>query len=139
MLWRKITLIVGGPVLIGLLFLFGHQHNLFYTTAWYDLLMHSLGGLLLIFTLAGTLWHLDMDPSAHPVLFKTGLIAALILASIGWEFLEVWLNMTPNWTLSIYDTVTDMLAALAGGLAALTFIRPGKQPSRPSLFPNQSI
>ncbi|MBI9020971.1 MAG: hypothetical protein JEZ10_06935 [Verrucomicrobia bacterium] len=124
MFWRKITLIAGGPVLIGLLLILGHRHDLFYTTAWFDLFMHYLGGMLLIFTLAGTLWHLELMPPEHPALFKTGLIAALILTSVCWEVLEVYAGMVPNWSQSIYDTITDMASALAGGLTALLFIRP---------------
>lgn len=135
MFWRKFTIIIGGPVLIGLLFVLGHQHDLFYHTVWYDLFLHYLGGLLLIFTLAGTAWHLELMPPARLALFKAGLIAALALTAIGWEILEVYLGMVPNWTQSIYDTATDMGIALAGGLTAVLFLRPEKQPEQKLRIP----
>ena len=127
MFWQKTTLIVGGPVAILLLLVLGWQHDLFHTTAWHDVLMHFLGGGLLILTLAGTTWHLWLKkrPDRLPRLavFKAGLVAGLLLTLISWEIIEVISDMTPNWTQSVGDTISDMLCALASAAIILHLIR----------------
>ena len=140
MFWRKITVIVGGPVLVLLLLALGHQHDLFLTTLWFDMFLHGLGGMTVVFSLAGVLWHLELtgwfDPANQLFRSQISLLGGLLLLSIGWEFLEVWLNMTPNWIQSRQDTVTDMLCALIGGLIALLFIQPARQPEKKLRVPS---
>jgi hypothetical protein len=127
MFWQKTTVIAGGPALIFLLLIFGHQHDFFQTTAWYDVFMHTLGGGLFVITLAGALWHLKLKKNpgrvSRPALFKGSLIVGLILTCIAWEIIEVIFNMTPNWTQSVADTLSDMACALAGAAITLCFIR----------------
>jgi len=111
-----------------LLLLFGWQRDLFQTTADYDVLMHFLGGGFFVITFAGLLWCFPWGRKlirrTHPVFFRTLLFSGLFCVSIAWEFLEVGLNMTPNWTQSPGDTVFDMVCAMAGAAIALCFIHP---------------
>lgn len=127
MFWQKKTVIAGCPVMVLLLFVFGWYHDLFHTTAYYDIFMHGLGGGLFITTLAGLGWHLWWKQKSGrlpgAVAFKSGLIAGLLLTSISWEIFEVAFNLTPNWTLSVADTLSDMLYALIGAAIMLCFIR----------------
>jgi len=110
-----------------LLFVFGWHHDLFHTTAYYDVFMHGLGGGLFIVMLAGIVWHLRLKRRVggfpRPAVIKAGLVAGLLLVSITWEIFEVVFNLTPNWTQSVDDTVFDMVCALTGAAIALRFIR----------------
>lgn len=127
MFWQKRSSIAGGPLIVLLLLLNGWHFDLFHKTAWYDMMLHFLGGFVVVTTYAGTAWILWLKketatrPKASVV--RTGLMAALLLTSIAWEIFEVFAGMTPNWTHSVSDTFSDMLCALAGGAAVLRFIR----------------
>ena len=128
MFWQKKTVVAGCPLVILLLFVFGWHHDLFHTTAYYDVFMHVLGGGFLVITLAGIGWHGGLKYRTarriHPARIKATLAAGLVLSSIAWEIFEVIFNLTPNWTQSVGDTVSDMICAWVGGAVALHYIRP---------------
>lgn len=126
MFWQKKTIIIGGPVLVALLLALGLYDRLFHTTEWYDIFMHSLTGGLFTITVAGTGWHVWLKRRRRGRIglgIRIGLLAGLFLASIFWETLEVMFNMTPNWTTSVSDTVSDVIWAQLGGIIALCFMR----------------
>ena len=116
------------PLVVLLFFIPGWSQDLFHTTAYYDVFMHSLGGAMLTITFAGILWHVWLKKRSMSLLrSRAVLIGCLVVASIAWEIFEVMFNLTPNWTISIADTISDMLYALAGAVIALCFIRlPGR-------------
>ncbi len=127
MFWQKKSVIAGCPLIILSLFSFGWYHDLFHTTAYYDVFMHGLGGGLFVITLAGLVWHVWLKKRKgippRPMGIKAGLVAGLLLASVFWEIFEVAFNLTPNWTQSVADTALDMVCAVVGGAIALCFIR----------------
>lgn len=122
MFWTKYTVIAGGPVLVVLLLGLGLRYDLFHATSWYDLFMHVLGGSVVAVSFAGAAWRLRAN--AAPWLITRAVpIAAVLAISILWETAEVILGMTPNWTLSVADTLSDLFFALGGAVVALCFIR----------------
>lgn len=127
MFWQKMYVIIGAPVVVLVLFVFGMHFDLFHTTAYYDMFMHFVGGGLFVSALAGAAWHLWLKRRAGRIpaaaASKAALVAALVLTSIVWEVFEVYAGMTPNWTLSVADTVSDMACALAGAFVALCLMR----------------
>jgi hypothetical protein len=131
MFWHKKSVIAGGPLLVGLLLFLGLRYDLFESTFWYDLFMHTLSGGVLAVSFSGVIWHLRMKHSGAD--FSIGLrfavIAFVLLASVVWEWGEVLLGMTPNWTLSVSDTVSDVLCGLVGAVAVLYGIRTPHQGS----------
>jgi len=126
MFWQKKTVIAAGPLILAILLLTGWRYDLFQTTVWYDVMMHFLGGGFFIISLTGTLWHLWRKKSGRqpPVWIKAVLLLLLLLTSIAWEVLEVYLNMTPNWTQSASDTFSDIFWAQAGATVAVRCIFP---------------
>jgi hypothetical protein len=126
--WQKKAIIAGGPVLILLLLVLGLRYDLFHSTACYDLFMHVLGGGVSVVSFAGVVWHAWLK-KRNPVVsltmkMKTALVAAVFLVSILWEMGEVILGMTPNWTQSVGDTLSDVFYGVAGATIALCFVRP---------------
>lgn len=129
MFWEKKSVIIGGPLVVLFLLTLGLYDNLFHTTAYYDVFMHSLTGGLFVITFAGIVWHLRLKKRPDRqvgIVVKLGLIAGLFLAAIIWEIAEVVFNMTPNWTTSIPDTISDVVYALMGGTISLFLIRSTK-------------
>ncbi len=124
MFWRKPAIIAGFPIGVMLLFAFGAHLDLFHTTWYFDIIMHFLGGATVVITLGGVLWHLFFrHRMVSSLAMRGGLFAALVISSVLWECGEVVLGLTPNWTLSVGDTLSDMLYALSGGALTLHFMR----------------
>ncbi len=126
MFWQKTIVIMGGPLLVSVLLVLGLYDGLFHTTMWYDILMHSLTGGLFVISSAGMGWHLWLKHRSNSRIglgLRVGMIAWLLFVSILWEILEVLLGMTPNWTTSVPDTVSDVIYALIGGVVTLCLIR----------------
>ncbi|MGD9874374.1 MAG: hypothetical protein AB7T27_08885 [Kiritimatiellia bacterium] len=125
--WQKWLYVAGGPLAVVLLLLNGWHFDLFHMTRWYDMMLHFLGGCVVVVSYAGTAWNLWLKKrtaNMPPIAFlKAGLIAGLLLTSIAWEIFEVIVGMTPNWTHSASDTFSDMLCALAGAAVTLRLIR----------------
>jgi hypothetical protein len=126
MFWQKKTVIAAGPLAIALLLPAGWRYDLFHTTAWYDVMMHFLGGGFFVISLTGAIWHLRRKKSGGPApaQMKPVLLLLLLLLSIAWEILEVFLDMTPNWTQSKSDTFSDIIWAQIGAVIALRFVFP---------------
>jgi hypothetical protein len=88
--------------------------------------MHALGGMVVAAGTAGAAWRLQTARGAVPGTCRTLTLmpfAAVLLVSLLWEAIEVLLGMTPNWTQSVGDTVSDLIYALAGAAGMICFIR----------------
>lgn len=126
MFWQKKSSMLCGPPAILLLLVLGLSYDLFQTVFFYDILMHFLGGVVFVVTFAGLLWQVWPAPrGCRPSLaaMRVLLLCGVLLISFIWEWAEVVLGMTPNWTDSVQDTLGDVLCALAGAIVVLYFIR----------------
>lgn len=126
MFWTKTSSVVGGSLLVAVLLVTGLRYDLFRRMVYYDLFMHALGGMVVAAGTAGTAWRMQTARGIVPGRNRTLTVmplAAVLLVSLLWESGEVLLGMTPNWTQSIRDTVSDLMYALAGAAGMICFIR----------------
>jgi hypothetical protein len=126
MFWTRSSSVVGGPLLVAGLLAAGLRYDLFHRLAYYDLFMHTLGGIVVAASTAGLAWRMQTARGAVPGSFGTLTVMpflVVLLVSILWEAVEVLLGMTPNWTQSVGDTLSDLIYALAGAVLMLCFIR----------------
>ena len=126
MFWARTSSVVGGPLLVVVLLAAGLRYDLFHRMAYYDLFMHALGGIVVAASTAGLVWRMQTARGAFSKTSGTLTVlpfAVVVLVSLLWEAIEVLLGMTPNWTQSIGDTLSDLLYALAGAVLMLCFIR----------------
>ncbi len=124
MFWTKKTLIAAGPLLVVGLLALGLWHDLFHSTVWYDLFMHVLGGGVVALSGVGLAWHvwLKRRGAAPGLLLKAAMVGLVLLVAVLWEVWEVLYEMTPNWTLSVSDTISDVLSGVAGAILVLRLV-----------------
>lgn len=101
---------------IGGLYLFGIEHGLFWNTNWYDIVLHSLGGLLMGAWACAVSARLSFSPRGAALF----VFVVATAGGISWEVFE--------YTLSIWngpvDTAFDLLFDLLGAFSALLFYVP---------------
>ena len=91
-----------------------------------DKVFHFVGAVSMYFSAAGILWHLVQRKviEIHDAnVFRLLAYGILCFVIIGWEIMEYLGNIIDPGELTNSDTVTDMIAGLAGGLLAMLCFR----------------
>lgn len=99
----------------------------YYSTIWYDKLLHFCAGfsvILIIFWLTNLLKQTYKLDLFYKILVS---FVFLIFISISWEFFEFFIDKTFSWLpslqLGIWDTASDLIADLIGGCFAVLFLK----------------
>ncbi|MDO8183515.1 MAG: hypothetical protein Q7T49_00835 [bacterium] len=125
---RSLWLLIALVLLAGLagLNILAFRYFWYWRWWWFDLVMHSTGGLVIGLLVNALTWR--DNPPARPwyPIFLAG-ISALIIGG-GWELFEFSLDRTARVAVMIktiatlqlgwYDTLTDLLAGVSGALLA---------------------
>lgn len=101
--------------LIGALHLLGFQYFLYWRFWWYDMIIHSLGGIEVVLAVA---WFVGLSRQSATWL---SLLAAAIVVGIGWEAFELWggIPREANWT---FDTAIDLSMDALGGIIGISIV-----------------
>lgn len=102
--------------------LIGVHFSLYWTLSWFDLLLHTLGGLFLSLVTALFFRRRSGAFPSRSVFLRT-LILATLLVGIGWEVFEYALDVAFAGKHYAVDTTTDLLADFAGALLGFLFLR----------------
>lgn len=111
-------------VLILVLELIASKLTLYYVWPWFDILMHTLGGMTVALALiAAVEGYTNWMPRSLPA--KAGFVAGgVIIVGLLWELfeyvLDLWLGV--NLQPSIPDTIADLLFDTVGALVVVVII-----------------
>lgn len=94
---------------------------------WYDMLMHTLGGVFLAL-LAGVMARKAMQREHRGETIVSILIFVLVL-SVGWEIFEyiVQVLIKPEPFVNIPDTISDLVCDMVGGTIGVFFVLRAKK------------
>lgn len=123
--FRRVEVIAGAPLLVILLHVAGVL-GLYDRIFCYDSLMHLFGGFAASVSLGGLIWHRwgrHCRGRRFTVELRLLLVLVVALIAVGWEALEVGLNMEPNWHSSVADTVKDQLLGVVGAWLGALCVR----------------
>jgi len=116
----KEVLITG--VLISLLHYAALTFHLYWTTMWFDVVMHFLGGffigLLALFTFYISEW--VEFPRDHAASILAMTLGSVLLVGLGWELWEVFVGFTDALEDQV-DTYVDLVMDTLGGIAAYLY------------------
>ncbi len=90
----------------------------YWTVPWFDTIMHTLGGFLVVMLAVPFLKRVGMTLSVQT------LVLSVIIVGVGWEVFELLNNITgvppeQYWS----DTIVDLIADLLGGLLAIAYLK----------------
>lgn len=113
--------ILGVIILIGVLHKVALSLYLYWTTSWYDIMMHLLGGfwigivVIYIFFVSG---YFSL-PKENRLLVFLFTLSAVLVVGLGWELWELFARLTDVFEDKV-DTIMDVIVDFIGG--ALAFI-----------------
>lgn len=113
--------ILGVIILIGVLHKVALSLYLYWTTNWYDIMMHLLGGfwigivVIYIFFVSG---YFSL-PKENRLLVFLFTLSAVLVVGLGWELWELFARLTDVFEDKV-DTIMDVIVDFIGG--ALAFI-----------------
>lgn len=110
-------------IVVAVLYLLGLKFFLFWTTDWFDILMHFLGGLLigLIGLFIFYTSSLVPIPKNHTLTIKLLTLGFVLAVGLAWELWEVFVGFT-NVLEDQVDTIVDLIMDMVGALFALLYI-----------------
>jgi peptidoglycan/LPS O-acetylase OafA/YrhL len=94
---------------------------LYWTTDWYDIVMHALGGFLIGLIVIAFIRraHISKEILNKNLLFLSVILAVLVIA-LSWELWEIFIG----WTDVLKDggdTILDVIMGLIGGVVAILY------------------
>ena len=104
-------LALGMTALLGWLYLYGIEHDLFWIYPWFDVLLHSIGGFVMGSWACAVSSRLSLP--LRPALFLVG--ATALMGGVAWEGFEYLFALQGG----LLDTVSDLVLGVAGALGAL--------------------
>lgn len=106
---------------IGVLNLAATYLYLYWTSWWFDLLMHFLGGFWVSMVVL-SFWNLFNKNSYKIIGFYKVFIWVLVV-SILWEIFEVWIgaSLVSDGTVFIVDTIYDLVMDILGGMSGYLY------------------
>lgn len=114
-------------VLIGVLNFIAIKFYLFWTTTWFDMIMHFLGGFFIAMLAIFLFGSLSRLKSTYLRNLFLGLIAVLVIGTL-WEVFELLAKATDMADFGYFsDTGMDYVMDLFGGLVAVWFIEHKKR------------
>lgn len=101
---------------IGILNLFATYLYLYWTSWWFDLLMHFLGGFWVSMVIL-SFWSL-FNKNSHKILSFYKTFIWVLIISILWEIFEIWIGATmiSDGVAFITDTISDLIMDIIGGI-----------------------
>lgn len=128
----RILLAVGTIFFVGLLHVSATQFDWYFYFWWYDVMMHTLGGVAMGFT-GGALWYMlhserpgSLREMLAQFLFVLGFVA---MAGIVWEWAEAFVGSVPSLGMyqpGLIDTMLDLYFDLFGGMVAWLGVQVGE-------------
>ena len=108
---------------IGILNLFATYFYLYWTSWWFDLLMHFLGGFWVSMVVL-SVWSLFNKNSQNILSFKK-VFFWVVLVSILWEIFELIIGATmiSDGKVFIVDTLSDLLMDFIGGILGFLYAK----------------
>ncbi len=107
-------------MLIGLIFVLNfvaEKFHLYYSTWYFDMFMHFLGGVWLGMLL---IWFFKVDSFSLRQVFK--VILGVLVIGVAWEIFEfVFINTVAEFPFDLADTISDMLFDLSGGFVSICY------------------
>jgi len=109
-------------IVFALLHIFALNFSLYWTTGWFDVVMHTFGGFLGSLIVVYVLHKIGISPrSIHKKLF---LVAFVILCvfSVGvvWELWEIFTGLTDPFT-DVADTIADLVMDTIGATTGFIY------------------
>ena len=118
---KSVSVIAAFLILFTILHLAAVNFYFYWTVWWYDIFMHVLGGFI------GALIFVSFLPEAHqtkPIVFFVSVFAAIFIGIV-WELYELTIGVTfTDEGKYLYDTFTDILDDIVGGLIAYLVLYP---------------
>lgn len=113
--------IIGLGLLVTVMHSLAYKFFLYWTTDWYDILMHFLGGLLIGLIVISFIQrlHLDEEIINKKLLFVSVILAVLVIG-LGWELWEIFIGFT-NVLKDQVDTIIDLVMDTLGGFFAILY------------------
>jgi hypothetical protein len=109
-------------ILVAVLHYFALELSLYWTTDWFDILMHFLGGaviglmVMFIFFTSGYIKY----PNDHWVVVLSVTLGAVLIVGLTWELWEIFVGFTDVLN-DLNDTVMDLIMDMIGGSAAYLY------------------
>ena len=112
---------------IFVLYLVGISLYLDYTTWWFDMVLHFLGGFwvgcffIYLFARRVSL----LNPSSRVIV---NVILCVLFIALSWEAFEFYVNnMIGRFPFSVSDTTSDVFLGLAGGVCSMLYFFKGRK------------
>lgn len=104
-------------IVIAVFHWFATINHIYYLVPWIDMVMHTLGGLLISFFVISLLFVRELFGFAHKhhgmVILTT--LSMVLLVGLGWELFEVFFDLTAITRIDMIDTLSDLFFDLIGG------------------------
>ena len=118
---RLLFEILSLALLIAILHKIALMYSLYWITDWADMIMHTLGGLLIgllalfIFFTSG---YIQIPKNTRVVILIT--LGSVLIVGLSWELWEIWFGLIDALADKI-DSMTDLFFDLVGGTLALIY------------------
>lgn len=112
--------IIGLGILISLLNYLAIQLFLYWTTDWFDILMHFLGGLLIGLIVISVIKRFAEGDNLNKNLLYLSVILGVLVVGLGWELWEIFVGFTDVIT-DQTDTILDLIMDLIGSIGAVFY------------------
>lgn len=111
-------------ILILFLHLIAIKFYLYWTTDWFDILMHFLGGLLIglivLFILKIFISKIFNDD--HELILNLLVIGLVLVVGLSWELGEIFVGLTDIFSDKI-DTAVDLIMDTIGAIVSIFYLR----------------
>ena len=96
--------------------------SLYWTTNWYDIIMHFFGGFLASLIVVYSLYKIGISPQtiSHKFFFFLFVITAVFAVAVVWELWEIFAGMTDPFT-DLFDTIKDIIMGMIGGMVGYIY------------------
>ena len=102
-------------LVIGILYVFGLTYYLFWRLWWFDIVLHTMGGLWVVLATGWLMLRYSVPPRILP------LLGVLICISVAWEFFELLTGFRREDNYA-FDTGLDLVMDLIGGAVGYLLI-----------------
>lgn len=105
-----------------LLHLLALYFSLYWTTNWFDVVMHLFGGFLGSLIVVYSLYKIGIAPQSIPskLFFFLFVIVSVFSVAVVWELWEIFAGMTDPFT-DLADTIKDLIMGVIGAVIGFIY------------------
>ena len=96
--------------------------SLYWTTNWFDVVMHLFGGFLGSLIVVYSLYKIGISPQSipHKLFFFLFVIMSVFAVAVVWELWEIFAGMTDPFT-DLADTIKDLIMGVIGAVIGFIY------------------